>query len=308
LKDGIAQSSGNTTHEKRALYSNNDLASFQCNAWIGLTSRTPPFRRDDLADRFLIFYVKRYKGGQRPLPEEEMAAFLNDPVAVNQIFTSYMIDLAKTVQVLSVYKHIDVENRMADCAQMMYRIGTEVLGFSEAFMKETLDALNAESSFFTLEDSPIARVIPTLLNYLHNEIYDLAGQKRVDCNMDVSHLGGRAVAEFVARVPELKEITAGSDTFTTATKVGKQLNKYATELDNLWHIKRIANERHWVYDFTEAVKHLWDIPDDVGDALPAEPERHSRKKKEAVDDTIPEGAVPFNIDSFIIEKQERLDE
>ena len=39
------------------------MVEFPITAFVGITSRTPHFRREDVADRLLLFHVERLKEG-----------------------------------------------------------------------------------------------------------------------------------------------------------------------------------------------------------------------------------------------------
>lgn len=60
LNDALATCATGGTESMRELYVTNKEASYDIDCFIGLTSRTPRFTRDDVADRLLLFPVKRF--------------------------------------------------------------------------------------------------------------------------------------------------------------------------------------------------------------------------------------------------------
>ena len=60
LRDKLARLCTGSEDHYRVLYSNNDLGTVRYRCWVAITSRTPDtLRRDDLADRVLLFPVTR---------------------------------------------------------------------------------------------------------------------------------------------------------------------------------------------------------------------------------------------------------
>jgi hypothetical protein len=59
LDDKLAIAATRGSVQKRELYTTNKLIDFPIHAFVGITSRTPQYRRDDVADRFLIMKIER---------------------------------------------------------------------------------------------------------------------------------------------------------------------------------------------------------------------------------------------------------
>ena len=55
LNDRLAVAATGGTLKRRALYTTNRLVEYPIRAYLGITSRTPHFHRDDVADRLLLF-------------------------------------------------------------------------------------------------------------------------------------------------------------------------------------------------------------------------------------------------------------
>ena len=59
LNDSLATAATGGCESMRELYTTNDESTYIIDCFIGLTSRTPKFTRDDIADRLLLFPVER---------------------------------------------------------------------------------------------------------------------------------------------------------------------------------------------------------------------------------------------------------
>jgi len=150
LNDKLAIASTGGINEKRKLYSDNEVSRSQNAAFIGVTSRTPDFTRDDVADRILPFHVERKKDF---MPLEE----INQEIAEhrNQIMTEIILSLPKIIQ---AFKSNDSKNktykfRMADFASFGSRIFGH-FGLENEFIN-LLTQLEKSQSDFTLVNEPI---------------------------------------------------------------------------------------------------------------------------------------------------------
>ena len=61
LDDKLAIAATGGTIKRRVLYTTNRLVDYPIVAALGITSRTPHFRREDVADRLLILQVERFE-------------------------------------------------------------------------------------------------------------------------------------------------------------------------------------------------------------------------------------------------------
>jgi hypothetical protein len=75
LSDNLAKCSTGQRIPMRMLYKTNELITFHPRVFLGLTARTPNFRRDDVADRLLIFKVKRFDNFK---PQSELVREIYD--------------------------------------------------------------------------------------------------------------------------------------------------------------------------------------------------------------------------------------
>lgn len=119
LEDRLAVLATSGRSKRRMLYTTNDLVEIESRCFITLTARTPRIRRDDLADRMLIFNLKRFeifKAESRILKE----VLDNRNLLISEIIR----DLQPILSILEEMKDYNFESnlRMADYADLGYKI------------------------------------------------------------------------------------------------------------------------------------------------------------------------------------------
>ncbi len=139
---------------RRVYYTTNRLVEFPTRCQLAVTSRTPQFRRDDVADRLLIVRVARLDAFR---PEHEL---LGD---VSQHRDLIMSEVAHRIQdiVTALQEHKDVRYsgpfRMADFADFAIKIAR--YDDREAEMEATLNMFSREQAWFVLEADATARLV-----------------------------------------------------------------------------------------------------------------------------------------------------
>jgi hypothetical protein len=140
--------------DQRELYTTNALHREVPRCWLSLTSRDPPFRRDDVADRTLVFRVERVDDGF-----VGMGDYLRQVTAHRPLLWSVYLDNLRAI--VAEYRERDTEamsadHRMADWA-IFARIVGDALGVTD--INELLDTMETERATFALENEPWARVL-----------------------------------------------------------------------------------------------------------------------------------------------------
>lgn len=140
--------------DQRELYTTNTLHREVPRCWLSLTSRDPPFRRDDVADRTLVFRVKRVEDGF-----VGMGSYLNQVTDYRDLLWSTYLDNLQTV--LSEYLTRDIDSmssshRMADWA-IFAKIVADSLDV--AGIDDLLETMETERATFALENEDWANVI-----------------------------------------------------------------------------------------------------------------------------------------------------
>ena len=155
LNDKLASVSTGQTIQKRELYSDMKLLKFETKTFIGVTSRTPQFTRDDVADRLICINFKRIKdekGDDSFIPENDLIQGVLDNR--NQIISYIMFELQKILKALKETKNYSYRTkfRIADFAKFGLRIN-DVIGRKEEFASILDKVCQTQKDFAVEEDS-----------------------------------------------------------------------------------------------------------------------------------------------------------
>lgn len=156
LDDRLAIAATGGTIKKRELYTTNRLVDFPVRCFIGITSRTPHFRREDVADRLLMMKVERF---DKFIPEKDLLKEVLDNR--NQIMTEVAYRLQEVIQALHATRDqiFEIDFRMADFAQFALRIARHEGNEDE--VHAIFKKLTQEQSIFSLEDDPMLKLLST---------------------------------------------------------------------------------------------------------------------------------------------------
>jgi hypothetical protein len=151
LDDKLAIAATGGSIKRRILYTTNKLAEFPIVAWVGITSRTPHFRREDVADRLLLINVERFDSFMS-------ANHLDDDIERHRdaLMTEVIWTLQNIVTELQRQTNLQVETtfRMADFAEFAVKIGP-VLGVNGKEVEQILRDLATVQLEFTSVDEPL---------------------------------------------------------------------------------------------------------------------------------------------------------
>ncbi len=196
----------------RKLYTTNESVSYKPKVFLGLTARTPQFKRDDVVDRLLIFKVDRIEPfiSENTLREERLSQR-------NLIWSELLENLNVIVATLKEdnEEKFTTNHRMADFAELGYRIASGQ-GFGEDF-KNALKKTQEEQDIFLLEDEPI---------YLALEIW-------------IQDKGNRGDELTAAELRAKLETVASDNSIiwpyeTTTPQSSKKPISFAKKLNNIW--------------------------------------------------------------------------
>lgn len=167
-KLAIAATGGNI--RKRELYTTNSMIEFPIKAHVAITSRTPKFRRDDVAERLLIFPLKT-------LDQKISEQHLQEELCQNRdLFMSWLLlQLQEIIRMLVQTENqpaIQTNLRMADFASFMLRLAMAD-GEVEA-VQAILDKLVTSQSQFTLEFDPIFELLRIVATNHPNQAFKSA--------------------------------------------------------------------------------------------------------------------------------------
>jgi hypothetical protein len=150
LEDRLATAATGGTIKKRVLYTTNQMVDIPLNCSLAITSRTPYFKRDDVADRLLIMKVERYSDfkPEGPLLKEVLTNR-------NQIMTEIAYHIQDAMKALVASHGIDDSSafRMGDFGSFAIKVARHA--GCEEDMKNIFRKLTHEQSAFTLEGEPL---------------------------------------------------------------------------------------------------------------------------------------------------------
>jgi hypothetical protein len=148
IEDRLAISATGCSQDRRELYTTNELVSATRKSFIGITARTPNFRRDDVAERLLIMKVKKI---ENVVSEDELLKEIMNHR--NEIMTEILTLLQAAVEALEDKKKEVHQFRMADFANFAVKWARRV--GNEDWIREIFTKLSAEQSQFALEEEEI---------------------------------------------------------------------------------------------------------------------------------------------------------
>ena len=152
IEDWLATLSTGREVVKRMLYNNWQEVRRIPRGFPAITSRTPHFRRDDIADRLLIIEVERL---EHIKPESQI---FNDLMAKrNDLWLVILHELKDVLQALSSDHITESIFRMADFSNFVLKIAHH--NNKENLIKPIFDKLSKEQSLFTLEEDPIFQAL-----------------------------------------------------------------------------------------------------------------------------------------------------
>jgi hypothetical protein len=154
LPDRLAIAATGGTIKRRRLYSTNALVEYPVTAFLGITSRTPHFVREDVADRLLLFQVERM---EKYTAEGNLRQKL--VTERNVLMTELVGELQGVLRALELNrdKQYDVSFRMADFGQFVLKVADSDGRLPEAeAMFERLSKVQLAS---TIQDDPVIELL-----------------------------------------------------------------------------------------------------------------------------------------------------
>jgi hypothetical protein len=224
LDDRLARIATGAVISRRELYTTAKLFSQSAKCFLGITSRTPHFRRDDVADRLLLMTVKRF---DKIIPA---GAVLTDIMQKrNAILTETAYLLQRAVQALEKWKTAPEAGgfRMADFYSFAIKIARE--DGCQDKLESIFIKLSKEQSLFTLghdviydllcewinlkTDDGFGSMIPNTerevtSNVLNQELSELAEKKNIGYPYkDKPRVFAQRLANIIANLREFFDIS-----------------------------------------------------------------------------------------------------
>ena len=244
LPDALAQVATGVRRSRRQLHTTSNLYRSRISAMMAVTSRTPSYslRREDVADRTLVFTLKRL---------DEMRTESEIQQEARHRRNDLLSDYAKIVQraLLVPWDEVKVADpsmRMADFARVATRIGH---GLGEEMRSLTDEAISrirlSQNRFATEED-----VLTTLLKFWltrHKPV--------VDGSMDLGSVANEGRAVTTAELlPELNAIAREFDLrFQAGTpeSLGRRIRNMEAALRQVFEIESDHGRKgtKWIFRF-----------------------------------------------------------
>jgi len=154
LNDKLATVATGQNIEKRILYTTNEMAKYPAKTYLAVTSRTPQFTRDDVADRLIGIYLTKVGGY---IPENDVMVDVIDNR--NEIMSYIILKLQKVLQAFQATKEYKYQTkfRIADFAIFGLRI-FDFLG-KKAEFETILDKVCTMQKEFAVEEDSLVYLL-----------------------------------------------------------------------------------------------------------------------------------------------------
>jgi GTPase SAR1 family protein len=200
LNDKLAITATGGAVKRRKLYTTNTLVEYPIVAAVAITSRTPNFRREDVAERLLVLELARLSEGFDA--ESLRAARLEQERST--LITGLAWELQQAVTLLWDRRtvHYRTDFRVADFADFALKIAADA-GEQER-VRAILADLSAQQQGFAVADNALLHVLDTVLatGSLHGqelsvmELHDRC-RRYFDDNVGIGTFGFRSASQFV---------------------------------------------------------------------------------------------------------------
>jgi hypothetical protein len=195
LDDKLAVVATGGALKRRVLYTTNQLVEFPITAFVGITSRTPHFKREDVADRLLLFHVERLASF-----DSEGSLLEQLTSQRNTLMTELVGELQRVLAALGKTKSkaYPTTFRIADFAQFVLRVADAENRLEEA--KAMFARLGAEQLAFTLQDDAVMELLEEWITDHPDE--------EVTTSQLFSSLRAQALSAHPPRVFDCKSVVA----------------------------------------------------------------------------------------------------
>jgi hypothetical protein len=158
--DKLAVLATGGTLKRRLLYTTNKLGEFPVMANLAVTTRTPNFKREDIAERLLPLNVQRLDGF---VPESQLLdeAERSRPQLVSAILGDVQRALREIVAEAGTTR--PTQFRMADFADFAVKVAP-VVGLQREEMQQLLNRVGKQQVAFAAEDEPLLDLIDKWLS------------------------------------------------------------------------------------------------------------------------------------------------
>lgn len=217
LNDKLACVATGQVIKTRELYTTNKMAEFKADSYVCLTSRTPQFTRDDVADRLLLCYLTRIE--EYKSENEIIEEVLKNR---NLIMTSTVHKIQKAIKALYENRNNSLKTnfRIADFGIfcMKYAKTNE----NENEIIEVLNKYSQSQSNLAIEDDPLIECLKVWLDFDngHNEYREIDSRALYSALSDIA---------FNSHIKDFK--------YQSPVSIGKRLNNIKDNLKGILNIE-----------------------------------------------------------------------
>lgn len=154
LEDRLATIATGSKIRKRKLYTDSDVVELKPHCFVGITSRNPHFRRDDVSERTLVFKLKRLTSFTS---EHEILSEIYEHR--NEILSDIVLIIQNILSAMDSGTEYSGEVRMADFASFMVK-ASEAEGMTEV-VDSILKKLPGIQAEFSVEVDPLIDLLLT---------------------------------------------------------------------------------------------------------------------------------------------------
>lgn len=227
LNDRLAHTATGKMIQKRELYTTNKNICFFPKCFLSLNAREPKFKRDDVADRLLLFRVERIESFRSE--EEIVSDVLRNR---NELWSELLNNLNRFVAALAQDKEpFASKHRMADWATLAWRLAKSG-GQADVFLS-LLEKMDREQSSFLLEDDPVHLCLVSWLDKESNP-----GRK----------VGAGELFKEFQTIAEEEKLPFP---FRNTKAFGKHLQHILSNLAEFFNVQTEKKKRLWYYVFTQ---------------------------------------------------------
>jgi hypothetical protein len=216
---------------RRKLYTTMELIDYSLDCFVSITSRTPKFRRDDVADRLLFMKSQRFK---HFLPENQLVA---DVLRIrDRLWVEIIFHLQNVVQALYDYRDEDFSTafRMADFADF----GLKIAKYAQfqPHLESIFQKLAREQSEYTLHNQPILDLLQIWVPgnegkivtcaQLLPELREIAAKEEgIEFNCNNARSFSQQLTNLLSNLEEFFDIKRGKDSSKTNTYIFREKQK-----------------------------------------------------------------------------------
>lgn len=234
LNNALTTIATGSSDDRRKLYTTDEPSQSKLKPYLGITSNSPKFRRNDVVDRLLIFHCERFSDGFTTKP------MLFEPLEKKEIYDLVWSDyldnlndiLGKVNNDLEEFMSKKSSHRIADWANFSRAIA-DVLGVPKEERENVLERMNNERAMFALEKDPLRDAL---------QKWEAKGFGLVEKELDDGTIKVMGKDNYLSSSELMELLSELSDEFKNSYKrsssLGRRMENVFNELRQLYGLKK----------------------------------------------------------------------